>query len=218
MKKLVFAVAFLLTAPAYAVVTSVFIWDAPPGGDAAMLQTAVKAKAIHEKLGASVFIGMDQKGRMHYGVSFETAAARGAFFDKAQASEEFAALMNEAAQGDKAGTMLKAYNMNVALGNSVDLKAIHVFRYRPDPGRLGDVIAKMAEAKAIHEKLGASVSVNVDEVGWAHYVLNFASWEAQGKFQDALAGNEAWQAFQASLAEEPIAQLKNVYRVTTVGN
>ena len=126
--------------------------------------------------------------------------------------------MNEASQRDNAASMLKAYNMNVALGSGVDLRAVHVFQYRPNPGRIGDVIAKMAEAKAIHEKLGAVVSVNIDELGWAHYVLNFESWEAQGKFEDSRDGNEAWEAFQAGLAEDPSARLKNVYRVTTFGN
>ncbi len=218
MKKIMFALVMFFAASVHATVTSVFIWDSPPGGDAAMIATAMSAKAIHEKMGANVFIGVDQRGRLHYGVTFENSAARGAFFDKTQSSEEFTALMNEASQRDKAGTMLTAYNMNVVLGSGVDLRAIHVFQYRPNPGRIGDVIAKMAEAKAIHEKLGAVVSVNIDELGWAHYVLSFKSWEAQGKFEDSLDGNEAWEAFQAGLAEDPTARLKNVYRVTTFGN
>jgi hypothetical protein len=218
MKKIFFGLAMLLAASTHAAVTSVFIWDAPPGGDATMIETAMGAKAIHEKLGANVFIGVDQRGRLHYGISAENSAERGALFDKIQASEEFAALMSEASQADKAATMLTAYNMNVVLGTGVDRKAIHVFQYVPNPGRIGDVLAKMAEAKAIHEKLGATVSVNVDELGWAHYVLNFESWEAQGKFEDSLDGNEAWQAFQAGLAEDPSARLKKVYRVTTLGN
>ena len=218
MRTVLLGLAMLLCASTHAVVTSVFIWDAPPGGDAAMIQTAMAAKAIHEKLGADVFIGVDQRGRLHYGINAENAAARGAVFDKIQASEEFAALMSESSQGDKAATMKKAYNMNVALGSGVDRRVIHVFQYRPNPGRIADVIAKMAEAKAIHDKLGANVSVNIDELGWAHYVLSFDSWEAQGKFEDALDGNEAWQAFQAGLAADPTAVLKNVYRITTLGN
>ena len=176
------------------------------------------AKAIHEKLGADVFIGMDQRGRMHYGINAENSAARGALFDKIQASEEFAALMNNASQSDKAATMIMAYNMNVALGGGVGGKVVHAFQYQPNQGRIGDVIAKMAEAKAIHEKLGVSVSVLVDEVGRASYVINFDSWEAQGKFQDSLDGNEAWQAFQASLAADPSAQLIDVFRVTMLPN
>lgn len=224
MRKIVFVIiAFVatmfLTASTHAAVASVFVWDTPPGGDAAMIETAMQAKAIHDKMGADVFIGMDQKGRMHYGVSFETGAARGAFFDKVQTNEEFQALMNEASQRDNAATLKKVFNMNVAMGSGgTGGKVIMVFQYEPDPGRGGDVVAKMAEAKAIHDKLGAEVSVNVDEEGWAHYVMNFASWEAQGKFADSLAGNEEWQAFQASLAAEPLAELKNVYRVSTLTN
>ena len=218
MKTITFALAMLLAASTQSAVLSVFVWDAPPGGDAALIETAMAAKAIHEKLGADVFIGMDQRGRMHYGINAENAAARGALFDKIQASEEFAALMNNASQSDKAGAMIMAYNMNVALGGGVGGKVVHAFQYQPNQGRIGDVIAKMAEAKAIHEKLGVSVSVLVDEVGRASYVINFDSWEAQGKFQDSLDGNEAWQAFQASLATDPSAQLIDVFRVTMLTN
>lgn len=219
MKTILFTLSMILAASTQAAVSSVFVWDAPPGGDAAMIQTAMSAKAIHEKLGATVFVGMDQEGRMHYGISFETGAARGAFIDKIQANEEFSALMAEASQRDDAATMQEVFNMTVALGSGgTGGKVIMVFQYEPNPGRTGDVIAKMAEAKAIQEKLGAAVSVNIDEEGWAHYVLNFANWEAQGKFADALADNEAWQAFQQSLAADPSGVLKNVYRVTTLTN
>ena len=143
MKTILFAVAMLVAASTNAAVLSVFVWDAPPGGDAALIETAMGAKAIHEKLGADVFIGMDQRGRLHYGLSFDNSAARGAFFDKSQASEDFAALMNKAAQADKAATMLVAYNMTVALGSGVGGKVLMVFQYLPNPGRIGDVIAKM---------------------------------------------------------------------------
>ena len=80
-------------------------------------------------------------------------------------------------------------------------------------------MAKLSKrSKVIQEKLGAAVSVNIDEEGWAHYVLNFANWEAQGKFADSLADNEAWNAFQQSLADDPLAELKNVFRVTALTN
>ncbi|MDH3642569.1 MAG: hypothetical protein OES38_10765 [Gammaproteobacteria bacterium] len=219
MKTILFAVCMILAASTHAAVSSVFVWDAPPGGDPAMIQTAMSAKAIHEKLGATVFVGVDQEGRMHYGVSFETAAERGAFFDKIQTNEEFSALMAEASQRDKAATMQEVFNMTVALGSGgAGGNVIMVFQYQPNPGRTEDVIAKMAEAKVIQEKLGAAVSVNIDEEGWAHYVLNFANWEAQGKFADSLADNEAWNAFQQSLADDPLAELKNVFRVTALTN
>jgi hypothetical protein len=219
MKTILFVLTMAFSATTHAAVSSVFVWDAPPGGDAAMIETAMQAKAIHEKLGARVFVGMDQRGRMHYGVSFESSAARGAFFDKSQASEEFTALMNKASQADKAATMKKAFNMTVFLGSGgAGGKVIMVFQYEPDPGRIGDVIAKMAEAKAIHEKLGATVSVNADEEGRVHYVMNFANWEAQGKFSDSVAGSEDYRAFLADYNENPFAELKNVYRVTMLTN
>jgi len=213
------ALAMLLTASAHAAVMSVFIWDAPPGGDTAMIATAMKAKAIHEQLGASVFMGMDQLGRLHYGLTFENSAARGAFLDKVGANPEFATLMNEASQQEKAGSLRIVHNATVVVGSAGPSgRAIMVFLYKPEPGRLADVIATMERARGIQQKLGARVSVNVDELGWAHYVLNFDTWEAQGKFADTLAASEDWQTFVAGLSANPMAELKDVYRVTTIGD
>ncbi|MFP6815525.1 MAG: hypothetical protein VB949_07650 [Pseudomonadales bacterium] len=147
MKTITFVLAMLVAAWTHAAVLSVFVWDAPPGGDATMIETAMAAKAIHEKLGADVFIGLDQKGRMHYGIGAENSAARGAVFDKIQASEDFTALMSKASQGDKPATMLTAYNMTIAMGSGVGGKVVHAFQYQPNQGRIAHTIARWQRPK-----------------------------------------------------------------------
>lgn len=203
------------SASAYAQVLSVFIWDAPPGHDAQMYETAAKAKAIHEKLGAEVFIGADQRGRLHYGISFDTAAARGKFIDQLSNNEAFQTLMTEASQREGAATMLTAHNLRtVVAGSGEDGTATIVFQWRPMPGRFGDFIASTATAKKIHEKLGADVSVEADEKGHVFYAMAFPSWEAQGKFADAVAASEEWAAFVAEVGKDPTAEQVDTYRIT----
>ncbi|MFP6837855.1 MAG: hypothetical protein VB948_17295, partial [Pseudomonadales bacterium] len=81
MKTITFVLAMLVAAWTHAAVLSVFVWDAPPGGDATMIETAMAAKAIHEKLGVSVSVLVDEVGRASYLINFESWEAQGKFQD-----------------------------------------------------------------------------------------------------------------------------------------
>ncbi len=207
----------VVSASAYAQVLSVFIWDAPPGNDAQMYEIAGKAKAIQEKLGAEVFIGTDQRGRMHYGITFDNAAARGKFTDSLMADEAWQALIADASQREGAATLQTVHNLRTAVaGSGENGPVIMVFQWRPKPGRGAEFIAQSTRAKKIHEKLGADVSVEADEKGNVFYAMNFASWEAQGKFADATAASEEWSAFLAEVSKDPTAKQVDTYRITTM--
>ena len=208
---------FAVSASASAQVLSVFIWDAPPGDDAQMYEIAGEAKALQEKLGAEVFIGTDQRGRMHYGITFDDAAARGKFTDSLTADEAWQALMADASQREGAATLQTVHNLRtVVAGSGENGRAIIVYQWRPNPGRGAEFIGQSTRAKKIHEKLGADVSVEVDEKGNVFYALNFASWEAQGKFADATAASEEWSAFLAEVSKDPSAKQVDTYRITTM--
>ena len=203
-----------MSASAYAQVFTVFIWDAPTGHDAQMYETAMKAKALHEKMGAGVFIGTDQRGRMHYGVTYDSAEARGKVADAMPGNKEFQALMQAASQQEGAASLVTVHNLNTAVaGSGGNGPVTMVFQWRPHAGQMGAFIARASEAKKIHEKLGADVSIEIDEKGHAFYAINFASWTAQGKFADTLANNEAWSAFLAENAKHPIAEQVDTYRI-----
>ncbi len=207
----------VVSASAYAQVLSVFIWDAPPGNDAQMYEIAGKAKTIQEKLGAEVFIGTDQRGRMHYGITFDNAAARGKFTDSLMADEAWQALIADASQREGAATLQTVHNLRTAVaGSGENGRVIMVYQWRPKPGRGAEFIGQSTRAKKIHEKLGADVSVEVDEKGNVFYAMNFASWEAQGKFADATAASEEWSAFLAEVSKDPTAKQVETYRITTM--
>ncbi len=46
--------------------------------------------------------------------------------------------------------------------------------------------------------------------------MNFASWEAQGKFADAVAASEEWSAFVAEVSKDPTAKQIDTYRIMTM--
>lgn len=74
-----------------------------------------------------------------------------------------------------------------------------VASWRPIPERLDAFIGQVAKAKAIHERLGATVNVAQTAVGGEEmtivYMMTFDSGAAYGSFIDALAEDSDWQAF-----------------------
>ena len=69
------------------------------------------------------------------------------------------------------------------------------------------------QSRKIHERLGASVGVNVDELADVHYELSFENWEAYGKFSENLAVDSEWQEFFSGANAEPVAELTKVWRL-----
>ena len=70
-------------------VLEVNIWKSLPGKGPITMQNGQEARAIHEKLGATVTIGQDMMGRMHYAVAFKTWTEWVQFGNKLQVSEEW---------------------------------------------------------------------------------------------------------------------------------
>lgn len=210
----------VFSASANADVVSAFIWEAPPGSAQQMFENGLKAKAMHEAMGATIQIGQGQQFRMYYVVRLENAAARGALTDKLNASAEWQAFMGEASRREGAASMIQVYNMRViAQSEELGGLATVVFQYRPNPGQGQAVIANTLKAKAIHEKLGAKVQILLDEEGLIHYVTSHANWEAQGQFEDVVNGgqNKEWDEFWAGVTANPSAELVDVLRISSVG-
>lgn len=215
MKTILLLMAWVLPLWAAAEVTSVFIWKSPPGYQAGMFDTADKARAIHEEMGARVSVGADQFDRLHYVVTFEDAVARGAFLDGVAQNEAFAALMADASQRRGSASLEEVLTLRtVAPGNISEGTSLVVYRWQPQPGRGQEFVEIARRAKAIHEKLGAKVSVAVDDRGHVHYAESFANWESQGKFEEALQKNEEWARFMEEASREPIATLVDVNRIS----
>ena len=81
-------------------VYQVFIWEPELGRGDDLFQAAMKAKAIHEKTGASVGILFDQLNKLHYLMGFENWDAWAKFQDTP--NEEFAAFMQKQNKDPKA--------------------------------------------------------------------------------------------------------------------
>ena len=67
------------------------------------------------------------------------------------------------------------------------------------PGNSQQLFMNGMEAKAIHEEMGASVSISADQDGDMHYVVSFPDWAAWGKFEDTGASNKRGKAFGSEL-------------------
>ena len=217
MKKILGVLTVLFSASAYADVVSVFVWEAPVGHAQQMFANGLQAEGMHEEMGAAVQVGQSQRFHMYYVMRFESAAARGAFVDKINASAEWQAFMGEVSQREGAATMVRVYNMTVlAQSEEIGGPAAVVFQYKPNPGQAQAVVANALQGKAIHEKMGANVQVLLDEEGMVHYVTTHASWAAQGEFEDAVNGgqNEEWDAFWEGVTSNPTAELVDVLRIT----
>ena len=209
MKKIISILTLLVSTPVLAEVLDVSIFNPMPGKAQVMAQTAQEAKAIQEKLGANTSIAFDIDGRMHYVSTFENWQAWTAHGDKLDSSEEWQAL------GQKIGANPSAVREDRYLLNTVasaePTDMYQVFIWEPQDGKaLGAVIESAMKAKAIHEKGGAKISINVDQMQRMHYVMNFESWDAWAKFQDSPAPPE-WNEYWTEASKDPAGKLVKVY-------
>ena len=76
-----------------------------------------------------------------------------------------------------------------------------VANWRPHPDKVDTFIGQLSKAKAIHERLGATVNVAQTQVGGEPmtvvYMMTFESGASYGAFIDALPTDAEWQKFWA---------------------
>ncbi len=91
-------------------VYQVFIFEAMPGRSGDMFKAGAMAKALHEKDGAMVDIHVDQMGRMHYAMGFESWEAWAKFQDAEH--KEFDQFMAEL-EKDPRAELVKVYTASM---------------------------------------------------------------------------------------------------------
>ena len=104
--------SFMLEQPipgAPGAVYNVFVWEAYEGRSAELMTKAVEASDIHKKAGAGIAVNVDQLGRMHYVMSFDSWSAWGKFQDAPTA--EWAAFMG-GFQADPPGKIVQTFMAN----------------------------------------------------------------------------------------------------------
>lgn len=94
-------------------------------------------------------------------------------------------------------------------------KVYQVFVWEAFPGRRAQMIDSATTAQPLHEKLGASVGINMDQMGRLHYLMSFDTWAEWAKFQDTGSSDEV-STFFAEFYSNPSAKLVEVYNVTRV--
>jgi hypothetical protein len=83
-----------------------------------------------------------------------------------------------------------------------------VVTWKVEPRRAADFVAKVVQAKKIHERLGAaSVNVYQNQIGGepntAIYVVGHEDMAAFARFSDAMAADSEWQEFWLNAIAEP---------------
>lgn len=212
MRTIVIGLLLSISAFSQAEILEVNIWKSMPGKGPMTFQYGQEIRAIHEALGANVQIGADLDGRMHYVLSFENWAEWAKFGTKAQASEEVAAFFAKA-NANPSAELEDNYLLNVAAPGG-DGSVYQVFIWEPELGRGNDLFQAAMEAKAIHEKTGASVGILFDQLNYMHYVMAFDSWDAWAKFQDT--PNDEFSAFMDKQNQDPTAKLVKVYTANNI--
>ncbi len=92
--------------------------------------------------------------------------------------------------------------------------------WRAKDGKAQEFAAKVATAKKIHERLGASVRVYQSALGGepmaVHYVIEHASWEDFGSFGAKMEADSEWQQFWADAAVSPTGDMLQNFVVNEI--
>lgn len=207
MKILLALFTAIFTSLANAQVLEVNIWQPNAGGAAATLAAAKEARAIVSDAGGTAGIGIDLDGSFHFITTHENWAAWAAQASKLAKSEAWNGFVSRWNDNPSA-TLEENYLLNTpAPGGAGDV--YQVFIWEALPGGNATLFKSAMEAKALHEKDGAAVTIHSDQMNRLHYAMSFDDWDAWAKFQDA--DHPEFDAFMQKTMESPSATLIDVY-------
>jgi len=218
MKKLFVFLAAMWTFNAWAAnVSEIRVFKPADGRYMEMMQEGAEARAIQEKLGATVYMGTDQNGNLQYGLTFPDWGAWAAFGAKLRTSKEWAAFIKKVDVANPASTQLQVFYLDtpvVAKTMAVTVVYSWDIDYKV-PGAFDKFMATSQQAVAIHTRLGGSPGINIDQLGNVHYELAFDSWASWAKFSAALQKDTEWAALIKKANEAPTAELVAVTMIDT---
>lgn len=197
----------LFTSLAGAQVLEVNVWKPKMGGAAGTMAAAKEAQAIIAKAGGSAIIGVDRDGTLHFVTNHDNWAGWAAHIAKLEKNEAWTSFIARW-NADPSAELIENYLLNTPVAGD-DGDVYQVFIWQAELGRGSDMLQAGVQAKALHEKDGAAVTIHLDQMNRMHYVMNFANWDAWAKFQDA--DHPEFQAFMQKLQEDPTARLVKVY-------
>ena len=209
MKKISILSLLLISTTAMADVLEVNIWKPITGKGPLTAQYGAEARAIQEKLGGNVTLAFDTMGRMHFGMGFANWTEWAKHSRKVEASEEWSKFWDKANRTPSA-ELEAHYLLNVTSPGGIG--AVYQVFVWEATGTVSALVASAMEAEKIHEKGGAEVSINLDQMNRVHYVMSFESLEAWARFQDT--PNEEWASWWAEAQKNPAGNLVKVYTAT----
>lgn len=202
------ALALSFSLGASAEVLEVYNWKAHPGKAQQMYDTMAKAKAIQESVGISVDVFNLQVGSdmtVDYVLRFDSMADWGAKKDAINTNSKWMALWAESSAAGNADLQSSLVGINLDPSIMADdfdnLVVYNVFVWQPSPGQAANLVARMIEAKAIHEDLGARIDIYSEGIGGTgnyHYVISAKSWTELAAVNTRMSESKAWSAFQAA--------------------
>mgnify|MGYP001547139783 FL=1 len=197
----------LLTSLASALVLEVNLWTPQMGGAAGTLAAAKEAQAIIAKAEGNASIGIDLDGTLHFVTYHENWAEWAAQTAKLEKNDSWTSFIAKWS-ADPSAELIENYLLNTQVaGGEGDV--YQVFIWEAELGRAPDMFQAGVQAKALHEKDGAAVTILTDQMNRMHYVMNFANWDAWAKFQDA--DHPEFEAFMQKQQQDPTARLISVY-------
>ena len=207
MRVLLAIVLTLLTSLASAQVLEVNLWKPQMGGAAGTLAAAKEAQGIIAKAEGNASIGVDLDGTLHFVTTHENWAEWAAQTAKLEKNDSWTSFIAKWS-ADPSAELIENYLLNTQVaGGEGDV--YQVFIWEAELGRAPDMFQAGVQAKALHEKDGAAVTILTDQMNRMHYVMNFANWDAWAKFQDA--DHPEFEAFMQKQQQDPTARLITVY-------
>lgn len=207
MRILIASLLLVCSSIAGAQVLEVNIWEPMPGMGEKTVEYAKEGTGIIKELGGSASVAQDRDGSLHFVTNHKNWAEWAALQKKLSDSKAWTNFVARFSAKPSA-TLTNNYLLNTAAPGK-DGAVYQVFIWQPELGRGADLFQAGMEAKAIHEKDGAAVTIHADQMQNMHYVMGFDTWAAWAKFQDS--PHPEFQAFMQKRSKDPGGRLINVY-------
>ena len=199
----------------FADVVEVYQWKAFPGKNMDMMESMMKAAAIHEDQGAAVAIDLHNVGStqlVNYVLRWDDPKAYAKSKDIQASSSEWVEFWAEA-NSNPSGEMTASFSANnldqTRMASDFDGSYVYsVNIWKVEPGKDLELIERFMASKAILERAGARVEIyqgNWGAPGEYHYVLMFDNWtDLEESFSNLGRPGSEWASYMQSRANDEV--------------
>ena len=203
MKSIVIAFILVFSSSTFAQVVSVNVYQPVAGGAPQVTQSFREASAIIQASGAGVAISNDLSGTYRFATVHENWEAYGEWYASLGTNADFAAFQAKTARAAAA-----VQTDNIRLRTIVAAEAgpgpgsvTQITVWETTTGPMGRMLQAGRDAKVIHEKEGAAVSIYASGNDTMYYMQRYDNMAAWGKVQDTPNSAEFNSFMQGLLAE-----------------